>query len=203
MKYLKQDKNVQFLKFGEILWNLACGERKFINFRCVSENLEFNVLVGKMVKVTYSHISFFDFLLYLLFSAHVHPLTTVLNRYFLLPEANLIRESCQPLHIFRELLVSWFTVSVTVKQDIITNTFIIILYKLMKKLLSLKSNLKYIVGESVAQSKTQRVLAFKNTCLARSSVVTKWMGDRYVLGFAHALRFIRSRILWILQTTNV
>ena len=65
----------------------------------------------------------------------------------------------------------------------------------MKKLLSLKSNLKYIVGESVAQSKTQRVLAFKNTCLARSSVVTKWMGDRYVLGFAHALRFIRSRIL--------
>ena len=62
MEYLKQNKNVKFSKFGDILWNLACGERKFINFRCVSENLEkFNVLVGKMVKVTYSHISFFDF----------------------------------------------------------------------------------------------------------------------------------------------
>ena len=65
----------------------------------------------------------------------------------------------------------------------------------MKKLLSLQSNLNYIVGESVAQSKTQIVFAFESQSLARSSVVTKWMGDRYVLGFAHALMFIRSRIL--------
>ena len=81
------------------------------------------------------------------------------------------------------------------KHDIITSTFIIILQKLMKKLLSLQFNLNYIVGESVAQSKTQIVFAFESQSLARSSVVTKWMGDRYVLGFAHALMFIRSRIL--------
>ena len=40
--------------------------------------------------------------------------------------------------------------------------------------------------ESVVQSKSTR---------SRSSVVTKWMGDRYVLVFAPALRFLRSQIL--------
>ena len=31
--------------------------------------------------------------------------------------------------------------------------------------------------------------------LARWSVVTKWIGDRYVLGFSPDLRFLRSQIL--------
>ena len=40
--------------------------------------------------------------------------------------------------------------------------------------------------QSVVQSKSTR---------SPSSVVTEWMGDRYVLGFVPALRFLRSQIL--------
>ena len=37
------------------------------------------------------------------------------------------------------------------------------------------------------------VLALESQSYARSSVVTKWMGDRYVPGFAPVLRFLQSK----------
>ena len=51
---------------------------------------------------------------------------------------------------------------------------------------------KWRLGESVAQSKSTRS---RKPELYTSSVVIKWMGGRYVLGFATSLRFFRSQIL--------
>lgn len=48
-------------------------------------------------------------------------------------------------------------------------------------------------NESVAQS--NRELALESQGSARWSVVNDWMGDRYVLGLAHALRLLQSQIL--------
>ena len=50
----------------------------------------------------------------------------------------------------------------------------------------------YKPGESAAQSKTTHS---GKASQVPSSVVTKWMGDCYMLGFASALRFLWSQIL--------
>ena len=51
-------------------------------------------------------------------------------------------------------------------------------------------------SESVAQSRITRSRKPKHD---QSSVVTKWMGDFYMLDFAPALRFLRSQILYRLH----
>ena len=58
------------------------------------------------------------------------------------------------------------------------------------KQLAMERSFIVVSGESMAQSKITRSLKPK---LSRWSVVTEWMADRYVLGFAPILRFLRSQ----------